>query len=192
LFAGPTRGTFQDRALHYTQGMSWSEPAIITSIILIVITFIYVVLTGLIWWATWQNTRATRQVLEANARPYVGITKIDVKWEGQERAVLVATIKNVGSALTGKVVVDLRCTLVPAAQDAPEISVESIALLPSASFEIACPFIGPMVSWFQPTTELRVDITVQYRSMIGKEYSTRGRYQYRGPMGFAVEFAEMK
>jgi len=38
---------------------------------------LYTVLTLLTRLATWQNTRATREIIEASQRPYLGITGLE-------------------------------------------------------------------------------------------------------------------
>src|SRR5258708_4212282 len=93
--------------------MHWSDPAVITSIILVGITLVYVVVTALIWHATWQNTKATRQLLEASLRPYVGIVsvKFNENAPGFASGNLPVTIKNVGTVPALGIDVDVQFVL---------------------------------------------------------------------------------
>src|SRR4051812_2279799 len=78
--------------------MGWSDPPVITSIVLAAITFFYLIATLLIWHATWQNTKATRQVLEASHRPYVGVADMRLAVDDLTGdLLLLAKVANVGS-----------------------------------------------------------------------------------------------
>lgn len=58
----------------------WSNPEIVLLGIQATIAFIYAIVTGLIWHATWQNTKATRQILEAAHRPYVAVVSAQLEY----------------------------------------------------------------------------------------------------------------
>jgi len=76
-----------------------ADPATISTEVIAVATVAYVFLTALIWYATWQNTRATRIILEAAQRPYLSIPRVELATPAYigGSAKIAALISNVGT-----------------------------------------------------------------------------------------------
>ena len=167
----------------------WSDPAVVVAVVGAAAAIFYTILTLLIWRATWQNTRATREIIEANQRPYLGITGIEiVKPQYQMGGVKVATtIANVGTVPSRRVKTDITITYPDGKTDRTNEGAPRLVSLfqgqKSATLITLPPERLPLLS----TGGFEVSVTVRYQGMTEKQYATRGAYKYTGPLnGFVV------
>lgn len=177
--------------------MSWSDPSVITNIVLVGITFLYLIATVLIWHATWQNTKATRQVLEGSHRPYVGVTQM---WLGTDDLtgdwLLLTKIANVGSIPARHIEVELQIHMQGRQLlDSRHVGVGSrqqVALLPSQMFVSKVPLPQEQVASMQTSPECRAQISIDYGGMSDKKYRTNGTYTYTGDVEFVIASASFE
>jgi hypothetical protein len=90
----------------------WSDPTVIIAACAAGVALLYTILTGFIWYATWQNTRATKNILEAAQRPYLAVRDVRLVrpecFGGAEK--IAVTIANVGSIPSREVDISLKIT----------------------------------------------------------------------------------
>jgi hypothetical protein len=166
--------------------MHWSDPSVVITIIIAAVTLLYTVLTGLIWYATWQNTKATREVLEASHRPYVGVIHAELtgKVMGVPPTVAIS-IANAGTIPSRQVKVDF------------DIRTASGSRRVSASDNFIALFPGrPVPATFQMSESefpqclqagFEVVVEVHYKGVTDREYTTRCTFSYTGVHeGFAL------
>ena len=167
----------------------WSDPAVVVAVVGAATAIFYTILTLLIWHATWQNTRATREIIEASQRPYLGITGIEIvhpQYHTGEVKVA-TTIANVGTVPSRSVETDIMIIYPDGKTERTnEGTPRSVSLFQgqkSAIF-ITLPLERlPLLS----TGGFEVSVTVRYQGMTEKQYATHGAYKYTGPLnGFAV------
>ena len=89
---------------------SWSDPLIILTFVIAICTFVYVIVTALIWSATLQNTRATRQMIESSQRPYLGSSSVSISHGHMAHSAIDVKVTNVGSVPGHKVEVNMLLT----------------------------------------------------------------------------------
>lgn len=160
--------------------MNWSDPPLILAATNVVIALIYTIVTGLICHATWQNTSATKNVLEAAYRPYVGITNVELPYDqiGADPR-LAVTIKNVGSVPSRYIEVDLEIRIAGVASSlAGWGRRDYIALLPGQSFVPSSDLSRENNPELQPGSEFTVLVQIKYKGMTDKQYTTQSTYTY--------------
>jgi hypothetical protein len=170
--------------------MGWSDPPVITSIVLAAITFFYLIATLLIWHATWQNTKATRQVLEASHRPYVGVADMRLAVDDLTGdLLLLAKVANVGSVPARHVEVELQLqtqgTTINRQRNASGESGQ-VALLPGQNFTLRIIVPPEHHPDLNPSSECRTLISIQYSGMSDKKYRTKNTYTYSGNVDFVI------
>jgi hypothetical protein len=160
--------------------MGWSDPQTILTTIIAVSAFLYTVLTAFIWHATWQNTKATRTVLEIAHRPYVGVTGVDIKSLTHESASLIVTVSNIGSVPAR--IINLKVVL-PAISSEPRKPMDllrTVALLPEKSIGFIEDFYGADARRLRsPGFEVLMDL--RYESMGGAQHTSTSAHEYSPP-----------
>jgi len=167
----------------------WSDPAVVVAVIGAATALFYTILTGFIWYATWQNTRATRIILEATQRPYIGITNIEIVRPEflTGEAKIAATIANVGTVPSRRIEVGFRVTYPDGTTgEMNEESPRLITLFQGQTF--AASFgLPPEHQHLLTNGDFEVLATVRYQGMTDKEYRTYGTYKCNGILaGFSV------
>ena len=160
----------------------WSDPAVVVALIGVGTAVFYTLLTGFIWHATWQNTRATRIVLESSQRPYLGITDVHLIFPdtlgGEAR--IEATVTNVGTVPSRGIEVNLRIIYPGAENSEAAAGTASLAALFQGEKLTATTPLPPECQRFLSGDSLEVFATVRYQGMTEKKYATHGAYKYNG------------
>jgi hypothetical protein len=155
----------------------------------VAIAFLYTVVTIFIWHATWQNTKATREVLQAEHRPYVGIVQVEVRSESLMSSYVDVTIKNVGSVPSRRIEIDVRIGAPGTTREAfPIIDREPIALFPDQPFTIVVSLSPEEMVFLHRNKDLKALIAIRYEGATEKKYTTNGTYAYSTETSsFAIE-----
>jgi len=165
----------------------WNDPAVVVACAGVAIALLYTVLTGFIWHATWQNTKATKQMIEATQRPYLGIMGVRVirpEFNGGAWK-LGVEIGNVGTVPSRNVEADFAITYLDGLTEQARRDVEAVtsALFPTQTLTLST----EPDSRRNPTlTEpgIRVTVSVRYKGATETQYTTSGEYrsnQYPAP-----------
>jgi hypothetical protein len=169
----------------------WSDPAVIASLAGVAIALLYTIITVLIWHATWQNTKATRAVIEATQRPYLGITNIrPIYPEVSGGNVPIAiSIGNIGTIPSRNLAVTLNVAFPDGKQLEDHIGSEvgcAISLFQGHTYTASFELSGDRIQ-FLWNGGFTVAVTVRYQGMTDKQYTTCGEYKYRDQSeGFSV------
>jgi hypothetical protein len=158
--------------------MHWADPSVITTVIIAAVTLLYTLLTGLIWHATWQNTKATREVLEASHRPYVGIVNVNLGGQIGETNVIVS-VSNVGSVPSRDVEMNMELCAGPNKRSIRGFE-NSIVLFTGQTFSASLTLTDEELPY--QGTGFHIEVTVRYKGVTDKEYTTRCTYTYRDPL----------
>ena len=170
----------------------WSDPSVLLTGLIAIFTLVYVILTALIWHATLQNTKATRQILESSHRPYLGVSSVGLRHENLLHSAVVVTIQNVGSVPSQRVEVDLNISLAGNTSSTFDGSAHSaIALMPGQSFCLAQDLTETEVQCLQGGG-FKVEIQIRYQGATNKEYRTTGTYACKGIAEFVMVSGEMQ
>lgn len=166
--------------------MNWSDPPVILATIGILITFAYTVLTWLIWDASRKNTQATREVLEAAHRPYIGIAGLAIQdaFDEDNEIRLVVSITNVGTVPARGIEIDVEINLSGKVSRRMGTSERPyIALFPGQTFGGKPALSREEVAFIaQSGCGLTVNVTVSYQGIGDKKYATYGGYEYDGKL----------
>jgi hypothetical protein len=161
------------------EGVTWNDPTIILTIVGISITTVYTILTALIWHATHRNTEATREILEAQHRPYVGILGAELESETIGDVRIKATVSNVSSIPSRGIEIDFEVRL---SGEIHESNLHGdraqIILFPGGSIYPSLPFSKEMMPYISSDSGLEIAITVRYQGMTNKKYTTYSSYSY--------------
>jgi len=161
----------------------WSDPAVIVALIGVATALFYTILTGLIWHATWQNTRATRLVLEATQRPYLGINEAKIVAPPIQTGTvnIAVVVANVGTVPRRGIIVEL-ALIFPGDADNGSGNIESGALFQGQKLTVSIG-IPQDKKQFLSTGGFEVSVTVRYQGMTDKQYTTKTKYKYTGILG---------
>jgi hypothetical protein len=141
-------------------------------------TVIYTVLTALIWYATQQNTTATRQVLEASQRPYVGVTVVEIM-QVYASSRLCASIQNVGTVPSRNVEINFRLTV--NGKLLKELESGRLALLSNQKHTLCCEIGDEEIQLLRTSNQVEVTLKIGYQGMTKKRYRTETRCAYTDP-----------
>jgi len=171
-----------------TINLHWSDPQTVLAIIGVGVAFLYTILTALIWYATWQNTKATKEILEAAHRPYLGIIGVEIQHEGLGGNItLAATVANVGSVPSRSVEVDLEIRINGRNSRRTGNTDAQVALSHGQSFPCTVILLPKEAYYINTSAGLEVQITVRYQGMAKKQYATYATYNWHGIReGFAL------
>jgi hypothetical protein len=173
--------------------MNWSDPSVILTTVIAVSTIVYVILTALIWHATLQNTRATRQILEASHRPYLGVSRVALREQYIHDSAITVTIQNVGAVPSQRVEVDFKISLAGKDSSAFDGSAHpSIALMPGQSFCLTQDLTDMECEHLQSDGDAKVHIQLRYYGATEKQYRTSGAYACKNGDTFVMISGEMQ
>lgn len=171
---------------------SWSDPSIVLTAGIAIFTFIYVILTGLIWRATLQNTKATREMLEASNRPYLGISGVTINHKDLLHSGIVVAIQNVGSVPSPRVEVDLKISLAGKVSRTFDGSGRPhFVAMPGESFRLTEDLTDAEHQRLKDG-DLEADIRIRYCGASNKQYRTDAAYTYKDTEGFVIVSKEMQ
>jgi hypothetical protein len=134
-------------------------------------TAVYVLLTVGILWASTVNASATRKLLEASQRPYLGVILVQLNPIHSSYAELSAAVKNVGNVPSRYIKIDLHVSLNGSPFKAGSAGPD-IALLPAQTYVLNCVFTGEDLRPLNPPQKIEVSIQITYEGMTRKEYRT--------------------
>ncbi len=154
-------------------------------------TVVYTVVTAFIWYTTRQNTIATRQVLEASHRPYVGVTLVHVEEMLSSYADLCATIQNVGTVPSRNVEIELQISFDGSPKKTSTL--KNVALLPNQAHVLCCGIGAEEVKFLNSPHKAEAAVEIRYQGMTDKQYRTKTRSTYTGvSKPFSVVYASME
>lgn len=172
--------------------MHWSEPSVALAAVIAVFTVVYVVFTALIWWATLQNTKATREILESSHRPYLGIANVGVLHGHLLHTALEIVIQNVGSVPSRGVEVDVKIALAGKISRAFDGSTRPpLVLMPGQSAPLTHDLTEEEDSYRILSKEFEARVAIRYCGGTDKQYRTSQTYACKGPEEFVMVSGEM-
>lgn len=143
-------------------------------------TVVYTAFTIGIWRATSKNTQATRELLEAAYRPYVGLTEVkfgNILVHGA--ADLYATVENAGTVPSRNVEVNFRLTVNGRVHKESSAG-PPIAILPRQAIAVLChAFRGEDVRFVNPPANIEVTFEINYQGMTEARYCTEASCAYK-------------
>ena len=153
---------------------------LIATVVIAFATVAYTAFTIGIWRATSRNTQATRELLEAAYRPYLGLTV--VKFGGllvHGAADLYATVENAGAVPSRNVEIDFRLTINGRVHREGRAG-PPLAMLPKQSVTILChAFRGEESRFVNPPANMEVAFEIHYQGMTKARYSTQASCTYK-------------
>jgi hypothetical protein len=172
--------------------MHWSEPLVFLTAVLTVSTIVYVIVTGLIWRATRENARATREIIEASHRPYLGIANVRIVHGQLLHSALEIVIQNVGSVPSCGVEVDVK--IAPDGKVSRAFAGSSrppLVLIPGQSFSLMHDLTQEEDKYLQPPKKFEARMKIRYCGGTDKQYTTSGTYARKGIDGFVMVTGQM-
>jgi hypothetical protein len=172
--------------------MNWSEPSVVLTAVIALSTVVYVILTALIWWATLQNTRATREILESSHRPYLGIANVALLHEHLQHTALTIVVQNVGSVPSRCVEVDVNVALAGKVSRAFDGSAQPpLVLMPGQSFSLTHDLTEEEIKYLERSKEFEARVEIRYCGGTDKQYRTSQAYACNGIEEFVMVSGEM-
>jgi hypothetical protein len=146
--------------------------------VITIATVVYTLLTALIWFTTRENTSATRKVLEASHRPYLGVIQVQVDLLHRDSGQLRALVQNVGTAPSRIAKIDLH---VDFNGKPTKETVSEIAFLPNQEHTVCCELGTEDIRLLGSPSEVIATVKISYQGMTRKRYQTETRCAYRAP-----------
>jgi hypothetical protein len=144
--------------------LAQNSPAIITGA-----TVVYTALTALIWFATQRNTSATRAILEASNRPYLGVVQVQVDVLHSDFGKLCAVVQNVSAVPSRIAKIHLHISF--NGKTTKEVASE-IAFFPHQKHTLCCELGAEDLRLFGPPNEVVATVKISYQGMTKKSYHT--------------------
>ncbi|MGI8960133.1 MAG: hypothetical protein ACR2IV_10310 [Bryobacteraceae bacterium] len=157
---------------------AWSDPQTIAAYIATGAAVAYTALTFGILRATSKNTTATRKILEAAYRPYVGVKSISVDFKTLQDAAIQIAIGNVGSVPAQAMEIEVEFTAFGGKKTVQK-NEHRLAVLPESSFSVAFS-IPNNDSRFLNQSGGMVRVIVNYRGATDQTYRSDEVFRYSG------------
>jgi hypothetical protein len=175
---------------------TWQDPVTVATLVIAVSTVVSVLVSYLMWTATWRQAKITQEMFEAANRPYVGVLSVDgmifsgTKGEGMVIQ-LVFVAKNAGSVPARAISVVWRVWTENREIEQQPHKLQPIVLLPDQTEYLRSTFnLGDEYKRIQDKTLLNVSLTIKYKGVTEQDYHYEQHAVLQHGTGYALTGAE--
>jgi hypothetical protein len=159
--------------------MQWTDPSVLLTMAGVFVTAVYTGLTVFILRATQQNTEATRNVLEAGHRPYLGVVAVGLTHDAFGGPVKVAIgIQNVGSVPSQGVETTAYIRFAWGGWRTVAGDRSRVAIYPGQVVTLSAVLTAQEAQAIFTPKALEVRAIVRYQGVTKKQYTSETTYEY--------------